>query len=164
MSSTNPFKSKESDFEAEGNDGSFHKLITKHVYSVVGADDNYVYIVNPWDSSVTLKITHAQFVDFFGNASVCSVDKILKKIAEKYNFGPEATVSEDGRVFIPYIPPFISKPGIDSVTASKRRHMLSTEELMEIKESAIKKYGNDYDVKINGFGDLVLSPKMEDLS
>lgn len=32
-----------------------------HAYSVVDADDEYIYLVNPWDSSTRIKMTHDDF-------------------------------------------------------------------------------------------------------
>lgn len=33
-------------------------FITGHAYAIKGSDNQYVYLINPWDSKETLKITH----------------------------------------------------------------------------------------------------------
>ncbi len=41
-----------------------------HAYSVVDADDKYVYLVNPWDTSKVIKMTHEDFKDTFNSVDV----------------------------------------------------------------------------------------------
>ena len=162
VASTNPFRADESDFEAEADDKTSHKLQRKHAYSVVGADNEYVYLVNPWDTSITLKVTREQFIDFFGDASVCSVDKILRKIADKYNFGDNAVIGADGRVIIYNNRTSIKKENGDSIRniALSKEHV-SEEELQSIKQNAEKLYGKDYSVQVNSNGDIMLTPLTE---
>ena len=33
-------------------------FVTGHAYAVVKADEEYVYLVNPWDSKEVLRVTH----------------------------------------------------------------------------------------------------------
>ena len=40
-------------------------LYGNHGYSVVGSDASRVYVVNPWDTSKTIALSHSQFKDFF---------------------------------------------------------------------------------------------------
>lgn len=42
-------------------------LTCNHAYSVVKSDKKFVYLINPWDSSKTFKITREQFIEFFDN-------------------------------------------------------------------------------------------------
>ena len=42
-------------------------LTCNHAYSVVKSDKKFVYLINPWDSSKTFKITREQFIKFFDN-------------------------------------------------------------------------------------------------
>ena len=50
-----------------------------HDYCIVKADDQYVYVVNPWDTSETLEYTHEEFKKIFDYAGVVSVDEVLNK-------------------------------------------------------------------------------------
>jgi uncharacterized protein YvpB len=45
-------------------------LYTKHAYTAVNADENYVYLINPHDTSKQIKISHKLFLNFFG-AFIC---------------------------------------------------------------------------------------------
>jgi hypothetical protein len=46
VASSNFLKGEESDFEVKDEDGLTHKLQRFHAYSVTGADDEFVYLVN----------------------------------------------------------------------------------------------------------------------
>ena len=48
-------------------DDSSAILTSNHAYSVVKSDKKFVYLINPWDSSKTFKITREQFIKFFDN-------------------------------------------------------------------------------------------------
>lgn len=47
-------------------------FVTGHAYAVEKADDKYVYLVNPWDSSDTLKITHEKLEKLNVSVGGCS--------------------------------------------------------------------------------------------
>ena len=38
--------------------GEFENFVVGHAYALIKSDEEYVYLVNPWDSSETLKMTH----------------------------------------------------------------------------------------------------------
>lgn len=46
-------------------DGNKLELRGDHAYSVQSADDEFVYLTNPWDTSKTIKLSHEDFKDFF---------------------------------------------------------------------------------------------------
>lgn len=54
-------------FNEEGNSVD---LFYNHAYSVINSDDDFVYIVNPWDTSSTLKLTHEDFMQAFNRATM----------------------------------------------------------------------------------------------
>lgn len=161
VGSSNFLRGEESDFEVEDENGTMHKLHRMHAYAVAGADNEFVYVINPWDSAVKLKVPRDKFVDFFGQASVCSVDKILKKFAEKYNFGDNAVIGDDGRVIIYHDRSDMKKEKGDSISGKTKKEPLSKETLLEIKKNAQKLYGKDYKVDVNKNGDILLTPLME---
>lgn len=41
------------------------RLVTKHAYNVSHADKHFVYLINPWDTSVELKVDRKTFKSFF---------------------------------------------------------------------------------------------------
>lgn len=41
------------------------EIHSNHAYTVVKADDKYVYLINPWDSSKLLKLSYAEFKKIF---------------------------------------------------------------------------------------------------
>ena len=47
-------------------------FVLGHAYAVVKADDKYVYLVNPWDSKETLRITHENLEKLKANIGACS--------------------------------------------------------------------------------------------
>jgi len=47
------------------NNGELDGYIRHHVYAVIGADDNYVYLSDPYKTNETLKMEHAVFLNFF---------------------------------------------------------------------------------------------------
>ena len=53
--------------DENGQSVSIHE---NHAYSVVDADDTYVYLVNPWDTSKVIKMTHEDFKDTFNSVDV----------------------------------------------------------------------------------------------
>lgn len=59
--------------DEKGNGVSIHK---NHAYSLVDADDNYVYLVNPWNTSQVLKMTHENFKKTFNSADLVNVSKL----------------------------------------------------------------------------------------
>lgn len=42
-----------------------NQIYKNHAYSVVGSDDTYVYVINPWDSSNKIRLTHDEFKKAF---------------------------------------------------------------------------------------------------
>ena len=42
-------------------------LVANHAYTVVKADKNYVYLINPWDSGNLIKLAYKDFIDTFEN-------------------------------------------------------------------------------------------------
>jgi len=48
-------------------DGSTAKLIQNHAYSVLRSDKNFVYLVNPWDTSTEIPVPRDMFKRFFNN-------------------------------------------------------------------------------------------------
>ena len=162
VASSNFLKGEESDFEVKDENGYSHTLQRFHAYAVTGADDEFVYLVNPWDSSSKLKVPREKFVDFFGDASVCSIDKIMKKIAEKYDFGENAVIGNDGRVIIYNNSKSITKKQGDNIGANQATEPISKEEIRQIKEDAQRKYGKDYSVAVNSNGDIMLTPLKEE--
>lgn len=60
-------------------DGSSGIITRNHCYSVIRADKEFVYLVNPWDTSVELKITRQEFKDFFNDVSMAdlSTNKLI---------------------------------------------------------------------------------------
>ena len=55
------------DVKLSSDDDSSAILTCNHAYSVVKSDKKFVYLINPWDSSKTFKITREQFIEFFDN-------------------------------------------------------------------------------------------------
>ena len=51
-------------------EGKNYEIYSNHAYSVVGADDNNVYVVNPHDTSKQIALSKKQFVELFNNAGV----------------------------------------------------------------------------------------------
>lgn len=49
-------------------------IVENHAYSVVDADDKYVYLVNPWDTSKVIKMTHEDFKDTFNSVDVLDME------------------------------------------------------------------------------------------
>ncbi len=45
-----------------------------HTYSAIDADDNYVYLVNPWNTSETLHMSRKDFKKFFDSAYTLNLD------------------------------------------------------------------------------------------
>ena len=61
-------------------DNNIVKLFNTHVYAAIGADDRYVYLKNPHDTSKTLKITHDDFKSAFDDAGVRAKNKGTERI------------------------------------------------------------------------------------
>lgn len=55
-------------------DGDPVQLIGSHAYSVIDADEEYVYLVNPHDSSKVIKMRIEDFKDTFNSADVLELD------------------------------------------------------------------------------------------
>lgn len=53
--------------DEEGNPVDF---VTGHAYAIIKADENYVYLVNPWDSSKILKITPQKLESLFVDVGI----------------------------------------------------------------------------------------------
>ena len=64
------FKPNERINDAKGNSVLVY---SHHAYSVAGADDKFVYIVNPHDSSKKIPLTHSQFGKLFDEADVAKI-------------------------------------------------------------------------------------------
>lgn len=60
--------------KAYGEDGNPVGLFENHTYAVVGADDKYVYLTDPHDSSKVLKMTIEDFKDTFNGADVLELE------------------------------------------------------------------------------------------
>ncbi len=43
------------------------RLLSSHAYTVTHSDEDYVYLINPHDSSTEIKVPRATFVEFFNN-------------------------------------------------------------------------------------------------
>ena len=56
--------------EGVDENGNSISINENHAYSVVDADDKYVYLVNPWDTSKVIKMTHEDFKDTFNSVDV----------------------------------------------------------------------------------------------
>lgn len=50
---------------AQDTDGNEAAIVPHHAYSVIDADDDYVYLINPHDTSRILKMTHDDFKNTF---------------------------------------------------------------------------------------------------
>jgi uncharacterized protein YvpB len=38
-----------------------NQIYKNHAYSVVRSDEEYVYVINPWDSGKEIRLTHEEF-------------------------------------------------------------------------------------------------------
>lgn len=72
----------DSNISAQRHDGSKENIESNHAYSVVGADEHYIYIVNPWDTSEKLRLTHQEFKNAFNQASVVSSENVKRNFKE----------------------------------------------------------------------------------
>ena len=61
-------------------DNNIVKLFNSHAYAAIGADDRYIYLKNPHDTSKTLKITHDDFKSAFDDAGVRAKNKGTERI------------------------------------------------------------------------------------
>ena len=61
-------------------DNNVVKLFNSHAYAAIGADDRYIYLKNPHDTSKTLKITHDDFKSAFDDAGVRAKNKGTERI------------------------------------------------------------------------------------
>jgi len=50
-------------------------FVTGHAYAVIKADENYVYLINPWDSSETLRITPQKLESLYADVGIGWVNK-----------------------------------------------------------------------------------------
>lgn len=48
-------------------------LVTQHSYTISNIDQNYVYLINPWNTSITLQLTKTDFKKYFNNVTILSV-------------------------------------------------------------------------------------------
>lgn len=62
-----------SDERTQDSKGKNVLIYSNHAYSVAGADDNFVYIINPHDSSKKIAITYKQFGQIFDEADVAEI-------------------------------------------------------------------------------------------
>lgn len=53
--------------------GSENTLIDTHAYTIKGADDNYVYVINPHDTSQTIAVPIDVFKSFFEYVDECDL-------------------------------------------------------------------------------------------
>ena len=60
--------------EGVDENGKSVSINENHAYSVVDADDKYVYLVNPWDTSKVIKMTHEDFKDTFNSVDVLDME------------------------------------------------------------------------------------------
>ena len=60
--------------EGVNENGESVSITENHAYSVVDADDKYVYLVNPWDTSKVIKMTHEDFKDTFNSVDVLDME------------------------------------------------------------------------------------------
>jgi len=58
------------------------KLYNKHAYAVINADDNYVYLKNPHDTSHTLKMSHDDFNSAFVEYAYQKANMDIPKMPE----------------------------------------------------------------------------------
>ncbi|MBR2430234.1 hypothetical protein IKB17_02070 [bacterium] len=58
------------DIKAIGANNTSQALSGPHMYTVIGADDSFVYIANPWDTSLTFKVTIDEFRKAFYGISI----------------------------------------------------------------------------------------------
>jgi hypothetical protein len=86
----------------------------------------------------------------------------MKKIADKYDFGENAVIGNDGRVIIYNNRKSITKEQGDSIGANQTAEPISKEEIRQIKVDAQRKYGKDYSVTVNSNGDIMLTPLKEE--
>ena len=55
------------DIKLHASDGSDAVLIGHHAYAVSRADKNYVYLINPWNTSTEIKVDIKTFTSFFND-------------------------------------------------------------------------------------------------
>ena len=55
------------------------KIVTKHGYSVVNIDDDYVYVVNPWNSSKTISYPKEDFIKNVDNFAYVDLNTVKNK-------------------------------------------------------------------------------------
>ena len=76
---------------ATNNNGDTVGLVASHAYAVVGADEEYVYFVNPHNSQEILKMSHEEFSTSFKTANISYLDGTQE---EADNSDTEITPSE----------------------------------------------------------------------
>ena len=59
---------------------SLIKLEDNHAYAVVKTDENFVYLINPWDSSAEIKVDIDTFLSFFSKCESVNLDDSLEDI------------------------------------------------------------------------------------
>ena len=140
----------ESDFTVKDEQGLEYKLHCTHAYTVINADDEYVYVVNPWDTSTTLMVPIDKFKSFFDQAGTYDLENVNKNY-----FGENAIIKDDGRVFIPSA----AKGTLAKSNEGYGNRYVSEKELSAIKKDAEQKYGKNYNISVNKNGDVLLTPK-----
>ncbi|MBQ6516633.1 hypothetical protein IJI31_05580 [bacterium] len=63
---------EEYDTEATNSKGEFEEIITDHAYTVIKSDENYVYLINPHDTTETIKVPISDFIVRFN--SIATLD------------------------------------------------------------------------------------------
>ena len=78
-----------------------------------------------------------------------------------YNFGDDAVVGDDGSVYIPNNDneSYWSQGNSDGDLGHTERDTLSDEDMEDRINELNDKYGDDYDISINEYGDAILTPR-----
>ncbi len=68
-----------------------------HAYSIIDADDKYVYIVNPWDTSKVIKMPISEFKKTFDAVCACNVQDNVKRI-HGYEYNVQKEYDDNGNL------------------------------------------------------------------
>ena len=60
--------------KATDENGNNVKIERNHAYSIIDADEQYVYLANPWDTSQVIKMTHEDFKATFNSVDVLELE------------------------------------------------------------------------------------------
>ena len=69
----NDFKTKDDTKTSEIKKVEINKIHTQHAYSLKSVDKKYVYVINPWDTSETIKIARKDFERYCFNISILDI-------------------------------------------------------------------------------------------